>query len=751
MTKALKVPLSRNDLWTEVLSSKMEQTPLPKIRSQPSPEEGGIHLEDLEEFGWLEKEKSKAKSLRKINAKFSTESGIPMEHAGALLKYLKPVDLKTAFETMFNNVGNALLDLLECDIESEDTNSCSGEELLSETDDLAGRNKSLDAEGTVKDNQDLGLADNNIDVHEANQAESETEIASQDERVSVGSSEPTEFAEASLEGDDISANTELRTFEKGIESEEGGFNSDDDAECTVKDDQDLGLIENTSQGGGEASESTETEVGTSEKGVESNELDSDLDSNQGDSTIDSNSDTDPKNTSEASSDETQPTHDDVATVEASEDNAGEILEEMIELIFGDAEDLKNKVLDEMRKRRFEDAQDLRQSTLDESIEVLQEETANSVEEIKAELSEEKQEALLGDAEGIKEEVSEERREVLVEDAQELQKEIRDEILEIWTEEAEELFEELLDEMIEGQLFGDIYDSDEIEETAVEPLEMKDTEESEVSDTDEKQDSEDQGMEVAEIDTEGTEQEIEDVEGDEKIEEDIDGTEVTSDDDGLEELELDPDADEVEREDLDVLEGTENEDHDEEEAETEEENLDGIEAPEGVEEVHETHKKDDDLGMEEGGSHIVVGSEEGRLQLATKLSKRLFGVYAEPFRLDMSEYQDENAVERLVGVRGRAEGGTLTNALHHRPYSVVLLDKVDRAHSKVLEVLVQATEQGGLTDGQGKTADLSKAILVLGTQVGPDRAVGLAKEELLTELSNSLHPGLLHRFEVLSTY
>ena len=105
------------------------------------------------------------------------------------------------------------------------------------------------------------------------------------------------------------------------------------------------------------------------------------------------------------------------------------------------------------------------------------------------------------------------------------------------------------------------------------------------------------------------------------------------------------------------------------------------------------------------------------------------------RIDMSEYAEKHSVARLVGAPpgyvGYEEGGQLTEAVRRRPYSVVLLDEVEKAHPDVFDVLLQVLDDGRLTDGQGRTVDFRNAILVLTSNLGshvhrrPDAARGAA--------------------------
>ena len=93
------------------------------------------------------------------------------------------------------------------------------------------------------------------------------------------------------------------------------------------------------------------------------------------------------------------------------------------------------------------------------------------------------------------------------------------------------------------------------------------------------------------------------------------------------------------------------------------------------------------------------------------------------RIDMSEYMERHTVSRLVGAPpgyvGYEEGGQLTESVRRRPYSVVLLDEIEKAHSDVFNVLLQVLDDGRLTDGQGRTVDFRNAILIMTSNVGSE--------------------------------
>ena len=169
-----------------------------------------------------------------------------------------------------------------------------------------------------------------------------------------------------------------------------------------------------------------------------------------------------------------------------------------------------------------------------------------------------------------------------------------------------------------------------------------------------------------------------------------------------------------------------------------------------------------------GSFIFLGpSGVGKTELARTLAEFLFGDESALIQVDMSEYMEKHAVSRLVGSPpgyiGYDEGGQLTEQVRRKPYSVILLDEVEKAHPEVFNILLQILEDGRLTDAQGRSVDFRNAILIMTSNIGAatiSRSTPLGfsvtdetgmsyddmKSRIMGELKRVFRPELLNRID-----
>lgn len=165
-----------------------------------------------------------------------------------------------------------------------------------------------------------------------------------------------------------------------------------------------------------------------------------------------------------------------------------------------------------------------------------------------------------------------------------------------------------------------------------------------------------------------------------------------------------------------------------------------------------------------GSFLFLGmTGVGKTELAKALAELLFDDENAITRIDMSEYQERHAVSRLVGAPpgyvGYDEGGQLTEAVRRKPYAVVLLDEIEKAHPDAFNVLLQVLDEGRLTDNKGRVADFKNSIIIMTSNLGSeaiqeiyskesdmDKASGLAKAAVLEILRKNVRPEFINRID-----
>ena len=161
-----------------------------------------------------------------------------------------------------------------------------------------------------------------------------------------------------------------------------------------------------------------------------------------------------------------------------------------------------------------------------------------------------------------------------------------------------------------------------------------------------------------------------------------------------------------------------------------------------------------------GSFLFLGpTGVGKTELAKALAETLFDTEAAIVRLDMSEYMEKHSVARLLGAPpgyvGYEEGGQLTEAVRRKPYAVILLDEIEKAHPDVFNVLLQVLDDGRLTDGQGRTVDFKNTVVIMTSNLGSrhllegvtgDTIPESVRESVLADLRRAFRPEFLNRVD-----
>jgi ATP-dependent Clp protease ATP-binding subunit ClpB len=163
-----------------------------------------------------------------------------------------------------------------------------------------------------------------------------------------------------------------------------------------------------------------------------------------------------------------------------------------------------------------------------------------------------------------------------------------------------------------------------------------------------------------------------------------------------------------------------------------------------------------------GSFIFMGpTGVGKTELARALAEFLFDDESAMIRIDMGEYQEKHTVSRLIGAPpgyvGFEEGGQLTERVRRRPYSVILLDEIEKAHPEVFNVLLQLLDDGRLTDGQGRTVDFRNTVIIMTSNLGtelwndPERAEEATEKDARELLTRHFRPEFLNRVDEIVVF
>ncbi|MFN8985290.1 MAG: AAA family ATPase, partial [Burkholderiales bacterium] len=159
-----------------------------------------------------------------------------------------------------------------------------------------------------------------------------------------------------------------------------------------------------------------------------------------------------------------------------------------------------------------------------------------------------------------------------------------------------------------------------------------------------------------------------------------------------------------------------------------------------------------------GSFLFLGpTGVGKTELCKALANFLFDSEEHMIRIDMSEFMEKHSVARMIGAPpgyvGYDEGGYLTEAVRRKPYSVILLDEVEKAHPDVFNVLLQVLDDGRMTDGQGRTVDFKNTVIVMTSNLGSQQIqamsgsdYGVVKLAVMAEVKNYFKPEFVNRID-----
>ena len=164
-----------------------------------------------------------------------------------------------------------------------------------------------------------------------------------------------------------------------------------------------------------------------------------------------------------------------------------------------------------------------------------------------------------------------------------------------------------------------------------------------------------------------------------------------------------------------------------------------------------------------GSFLFLGpTGVGKTELCKALAEFLFDSESHLIRIDMSEFMEKHSVARLIGAPpgyvGYEEGGYLTEAVRRKPYSVILLDEVEKAHPDVFNVLLQVLDDGRMTDGQGRTVDFKNTVIVMTSNLGSQMIqqmagddYGVIKLAVMAEVKTTFRPEFINRIDEIVVF